>query len=329
VAERLVAAAQETGRPLRGLVHGAGVTGDGLVSALTREGLKRVWTPKVAGALRLNAATADKEMDWWVGFSSMATMLGLPGQLAYATGNAWLDALMTWRRASGRPATAINWGQWSAVGMSSKLTYSVLDPITPDEGIEALQTLVGGPLNRVGVGRLRLDRAVAATPEFRELAYFDRIASEFEAAAAIIEHRPAEDAVAAVAEAPDWSTLSAEERLTELQTRLQAILGRELRMSPSSISLDAPFPELGLDSMMAMTVLKETKKLVGLDVSANMLFNHPTIASLATYVAGLLAPPDAPEEDSVGSSAEPERSVLDDLFDSVESASASSESGLF
>ena len=38
VAERLVAAAEETGRPLRGLVHGAGVTGDGLVTALTRDG---------------------------------------------------------------------------------------------------------------------------------------------------------------------------------------------------------------------------------------------------------------------------------------------------
>ena len=46
--------------------------------------------------------------------SSKWGLLGLPGQLAYATGNAWLDALMTWRRASGRPATAINWGQWSA-----------------------------------------------------------------------------------------------------------------------------------------------------------------------------------------------------------------------
>jgi phthiocerol/phenolphthiocerol synthesis type-I polyketide synthase D len=330
VAERLVAAAEETGRPLRGLVHGAGVTGDGLVSALTREGLQRVWAPKVAGALRLNAATADREMDWWVGFSSMATLLGLPGQLAYATGNAWLDALMMWRRASGRPATAINWGQWSAVGMSSKLTYSVLDPITPDEGIEALQTLVGGPLARVGVGRLRLDRAVAATPEFRELDYFDRIASEFEAAVVVVEHQAVgEDAVAAVAEAPDWSTLSAEERLSELQTRLQAILGRELRMSPSSISLDAPFPELGLDSMMAMTVLKETKKLVGLDVSANMLFNHPTIAALATYVAGLLAPPDVPEEDTAELAADSASSVLDELFDSVESASAGSESGIF
>ena len=50
-----------------------------------------------------------------------------------------------------------------------------------DEGIEALRTLVGGPLNRVGVGRLRLDRVLAATPEFRELDYFARIAAEFDA----------------------------------------------------------------------------------------------------------------------------------------------------
>jgi phthiocerol/phenolphthiocerol synthesis type-I polyketide synthase D len=331
VAERLVAAAEETGRPLRGLVHGAGVTGDGLVSALTREGLERVWAAKVAGALRLNAATTTRELDWWVGFSSMATLLGLPGQLAYATGNAWLDALMTWRRASGLPATAINWGQWSDVGMSRALTYSVLDPITPDEGIEALQNLVGGPLNRVGVGRLRLDRAVAATPEFRDLDYFGKVVSEFDAAVGVpsAEHRATGDGAGAPAAAPpDWSTLSTEDRLSELQTRLQAILGRELRMSPSAINLDAPFPELGLDSMMAMTVLKETKKLVGRDVSANMLFNHPTISSLAVYVAGLLAPPDLPEEDTADPAADSASSVLDELFDSVESASAGSESGV-
>ena len=332
VAERLVAAAEATGRPLRGLVHGAGVTGDGLVTALTREGMERVWAPKVAGALRLNAATATRQMDWWVGFSSMATLLGLPGQLAYATGNAWLDALMTWRRGSGLPATAINWGQWSDVGMSRALTYSVLDPITPDEGVEALQALVGGPLNRVGVGRLRLDRAVAATPEFRDLAYFEKVVSEFDATVGgtSADHRATGDeADASAAAAPDWSTLSTEDRLSELQTRLQAILGRELRMSPSAVNLDQPFPELGLDSMMAMTVLKKTQKLVGIDLSANMLFNHPTISSLAGYVAGLLAPSDAPKEDSADLAPDSASSVLDELFDSVESASAGSESGIF
>ena len=223
VAEKLVEAAEHTGHPLRGLVHGAGVTGDGLVAALTRDGIQRVWAPKVAGALRLNAVTVTRELDWWVGFSSMATLLGLPGQLAYATGNAWLDALVAWRRASGLPATAINWGQWSGVGMSKSLTYSVLDPITPDEGIEALQSLVGGPITRVGVGRLRLDRAVAATPEFRELEYFAQLVSEFDAVVGVgsviaVEQRPAGDEAQAAA-VPDWSQLTAEDRLDELESQ--------------------------------------------------------------------------------------------------------------
>jgi phthiocerol/phenolphthiocerol synthesis type-I polyketide synthase D len=330
VAEQLVAAAEETGRPLRGLVHGAGVTGDGLVAALTRDGMRRVWAPKVAGALRLHAATATRELDWWVGFSSMATLVGLPGQLAYTTGNAWLDALVAWRRASGLPATAINWGQWSDVGMSRAQTYSVLDPITPDEGIEALQALVGGPLNRVGVGRLRLDRAVAATPAFRDLDYFEKMVSEFDAAVVVtgVEHRsPGEGADSAAAAVPDWSQLAAEDRLSELQTRLRAILARELRMSPSAVNLDQPFPELGLDSMMAMTVLRETQKL-GIDLSANMLFNHPTISSLAGYLAALLAPAEVPEEDTADLAHDSASSVLDELFDSVESATAGSESGV-
>ena len=327
VAERLVAAAEETGRPLRGLVHAAGVTGDGLVTALTAEGMQRVWAPKVAGALRLHIATARRELDWWVGFSSMATLLGLPGQLAYATANAWLDALMTWRRASGLPATAINWGQWSDVGMSHALTYSVLDPITPDEGIEALESLVGGPVARVGVGRLRLDRAIAATPEFRELNYFEKIVAEFDVSTH--PHRPdvAETDQAEVS-VPDWSQLSAEDRFSELETRLRTILGRELRMSASAIDVDQPFPELGLDSMMAMTVLRQAQKLVGIDLSANMLFNHPTIASLARYVADLLAPQEVPQEEAPDL-IDAGGGVLDELFDQVESASAGSESGIF
>ena len=331
VAERLVAAAEETGRPLRGVVHAAGVSGDGLVAALTREGMERVWAPKVAGALRLHAATATRQLDWWVGFSSMATLLGLPGQLAYTTANAWLDALMAWRRASGLPATAINWGQWSDVGMSRALTYSVLDPIAPGEGIEALESLVGGNLTRVGVGRLRLDRAVAASPQFRELGYFHTVVEELDVSS-VDQRSTVDDGDRSVASIPDWSQIPAENRLSELEIRLRAILARELRMSASAINVDQPFPELGLDSMMAMTVLRETQKLVGTGLSANMLFNHPTISSLAAYLVEMLAPQQVSQEHSEENGADlldSASSVLDELFDSVESASAGSESGIF
>ncbi|HME16845.1 MAG TPA: beta-ketoacyl reductase, partial [Mycobacterium sp.] len=224
------------------------------------------------------------------------------------------------------------WGQWSDVGMSRALTYSVLDPITPDEGVEALESLVGGALTRVGVGRLRLDRAVAATPEFRELTYFEKVVSELDGALDIssVDQRSAvEDADRSEVSVPDWSGLSAENRLSELKTRLRAILARELRMSASALNVDQPFPELGLDSMMAMTVLREARKLVGIDLSANMLFNHPTISSLAAYLADVLAPQEVPQEDTVDLALDSASSVLDELFDHVESASAGNESGIF
>src|ERR1700737_3812953 len=235
VAERVVGAAEESGHPLRGVVHAAGVTGDGLVTALTSEGMQRVWAPKVGGALRVHAATAPRQLDWWVGFSSMATLLGLPGQLAYATANAWLDALMAWRRASGMPATAINWGQWSDVGMSRSLTYSVLDPITPGEGIEALESLVGGDLTRVGVGRMRLDRAIAAIPEFRELGYFERMVEEVDTSS-VEDGSTVDDGDRSGAPVRDWAQIPAEERFRELDRRLRAILARALRMTRSAVT---------------------------------------------------------------------------------------------
>ena len=114
--------------------------------------------------LRLHEATADRELDWWVGFSSIASLLGAPGQGAYAAASAWLDGLVAWRRASGLPATTINWGQWSDVGVAQSLTFSVLDPITPAEGIEALEacsaatTPASGSLGCGWIGPLRRSR---------------------------------------------------------------------------------------------------------------------------------------------------------------------------
>ncbi|MBV8180917.1 MAG: SDR family NAD(P)-dependent oxidoreductase, partial [Mycobacterium sp.] len=88
VAERLVSAAEETGLALRGVVHGAAVIDDQIVAALSRDTLQRVWAPKAAGALRLHVATAARELDWWVGFSSTSSLLGAPGQGAYAAASA-------------------------------------------------------------------------------------------------------------------------------------------------------------------------------------------------------------------------------------------------
>ncbi len=130
---------------------------------------------------------------------------------------------------------------------------------------------------------------------------------------------------AAPIDVPAWSEMSADQILAELRTRVRAILARELGMPEHAVGFDTPFPELGLDSMMAMTLLKDAKALVQRELSATMLWNHPTVSSFAAHVAGLLTPEDEPDDhDEVILESD---SVLDALFDSVESAN-STESGI-
>jgi NAD(P)-dependent dehydrogenase (short-subunit alcohol dehydrogenase family)/acyl carrier protein len=129
-------------------------------------------------------------------------------------------------------------------------------------------------------------------------------------------------------ETPAWSQMPSEDMLSELKIRLRAILAHELGMPASAVDTDQPFPELGLDSMMAMNLLREAKQLVRIDLSATMLWNHPTISSLAAYLAEMLAPQEEPKDDDVDLAHDSASSVLDALFDSVESVPAGSESGI-
>ena len=273
VAEKLVTAAEETGLTLRGLMHSAVVLDDQIVAGLSQDSLERVWAPKAIGALRLHVATTDKELDWWVGFSSTSSLLGAPGQGAYAAASAWLDGLVDWRRASGLPATTINWGQWSDIGVARSLTFSALDPISPAEGIEALEAILASQPTNIGVARLRLDRAAAAFPEIQQLGFFAKLAEELDI----------DD------EDDDWAGPDALRELDaaevnrliigRLSARILAIMGYP---KGSTLDADQPLTELGMDSLMAVRIRNTVRGDFGVEPPVALLLQGASLTALTT-----------------------------------------------
>jgi phthiocerol/phenolphthiocerol synthesis type-I polyketide synthase D len=291
VAESLIDAAGRA--ELRGIVHGAAVIEDSLVFSMTRESLARVWAPKAAGALRMHHASAGCDLDWWLGFSSVASLLGSPGQAAYACASAWLDALVAWRRAAGLPAAAINWGPWSEVGVAQALVGSVLDTITPAEGIEALDALLAADRAVTGVARLRADRALISFPEMRDIGYFSRVVAELDTAGDLGDWA-GPDALR------DLDPAAAQHAVTErMCARIAAVMGYT---DASAVDPGMPLTDLGLDSLMAVRIRNGARADFGVEPPVTLILQGASLQDLTADLMdqlGLASPdrgPKGPDE---------------------------------
>jgi len=109
--------------PLRGIFHAAGTVSDGFVYNQTLEKFAEAFRPKVIGAWNLHLLTLDKNLQFFISFSSMSAICCLRSQSNYATANRHLDSLMNYRRASGLPGITINWGAWSEVSLEAFSVY--------------------------------------------------------------------------------------------------------------------------------------------------------------------------------------------------------------
>ncbi|MCW2517096.1 MAG: ppsA 3 [Mycobacterium sp.] len=288
--------------PIRGVVHAAGVTEAQLLNEISEDRARRTMWPKIAGARVLHEAFPPGDVDFFYMMASAGGIFGVPGQGAYAAANAYLDCLARGRHHLGGHTASLDWVAWHGLGFAkdaqivvSELALMGSRPVNPAEAFAAWEY----------VSRLDVAQTVMAPMTAGE-----RVSPSA---------TDADDLAATAARA--WSQMTFDAALHELEVELHTVLARELRLPEGELELDRPFAELGLNSVMAMSVRREAEQLVGLELSATMLWNHPTITSLAAYLAKKLV---VPQDSGVGVDLLPETegSVLDALFDSAESAPA-------
>ncbi|MFC4015626.1 SDR family NAD(P)-dependent oxidoreductase [Nonomuraea purpurea] len=118
---------------VNGVVHLAGVPGDGMLLVRPQGAAEAVLRPKVHGTLALVEALDGRPMpDFVVFFSSRAALGGLVGGADYAAANAFMDAQAAELTRRGIPALSLNWPSWHTVGMAAggQVWKTVLDPAT-------------------------------------------------------------------------------------------------------------------------------------------------------------------------------------------------------
>lgn len=152
-----------TSRPLRGIIHTAGMPDVGVIATLTPQKCASTFGPKVYGDWHLHNFTKDiKGLDLFVVISSISGVMGMSGLGFYAAAKVFLDALVDARKSQGLPGISVAYGPLGGGGMAEGMTNTTrthlsqfgLELLTPDEslGLLELATHSGRGLSGGGTG---------------------------------------------------------------------------------------------------------------------------------------------------------------------------------
>ncbi|MET8027611.1 type I polyketide synthase [Streptomyces avermitilis] len=281
IAERLVSTATAGGLALRGVVHSAMVLDDAAVTNITDEQLERVWQPKVTAAWRLHEALAEHTADWFVLYSSMASLLGNPGQGAYAAANAWLDAFANWRTGQGLPTLAVNWGPWGETGTATDFADRGYHTMCTKDGLRALDALLAH--RRVTTGVLPGHPETWILPKVRRAPFFASLMDGHETQGAAPPSGERATSVEIRARLTQLDSPLAQR--TALETYLAEQMGIVLQFSSARLDPQTPLRSLGFDSLLAIELRTRLEAGLGIKLANDFVWKHPTIAALAIGLA--------------------------------------------
>jgi acyl carrier protein len=274
--ERALQMAREDLPPLKGVIDCAAVLHDALLEQQSAASYREVLLPKVMGAWHLHTLTRSEALDWFVLFSSMASLMGSAGQSNYAAGNAFLDALAAYRRALGLAGLSINWGAWSgsglaaARGVDARLAGSGVELISPEEGLRWFEQLLGSDDAQVACAPINWQLIVT-----RGLTPIDKC---------FVELLPQTGAAAPEKLVQRIASVSEKERYRLLLAAVSTQIAQTIHLPVAELDPDQRLFDIGMDSLMAIEVKSRLQALVGQQLRSTLLFDFPSAAALTHYL---------------------------------------------
>ncbi len=271
--------------PINGIVHCAGVAGDGFIIRKEEENFNNVLAPKIQGTWNLDRVTENDNPDFFVMFSSITSIMGGQGQGDYTAANAYMDSFAAFRSKQGKRTLSINWPSWSETGMA--VDYGVDDSgntlkgITTETAIFSLQEVLGKQTHRVIIGELNYG-VVAGLKDMLPLSLADEtqlMINEYDSSIKTIQASDVEASqcimVTGGEDEPAFST-------TEL--KVAAIWGEILGLE--EVNIFDRFGEVGGDSILATRLLRKLENEYPGMIDIADVFAYDTVNEMAAYLEG-------------------------------------------
>jgi acyl transferase domain-containing protein/acyl carrier protein len=264
--------------PLTSVFHCAGVLDDAILMQMDWEKYRRVTAPKVLGGWLLHHHTRDLPLKHFVMFSSVLGITGAMGQANYAAGNAFLDGLVERRRSQGLPAQTINWGPWAEAGLAvgagergqALWRSRGTEYLEPNRAMDIMERIIAG----------------GARQSIVSLSDWSRWAELYSKPPALFQSIVQKRTGGTVVRLVDRSDV--EQRLaaaapSERRAVLVDVVGQVLRALleiEGELSQVQPLRDLGLDSLMAITLANQLEEALGLRLAVAVVLKGPSVDEL-------------------------------------------------
>ncbi|AFY36691.1 Long-chain-fatty-acid--CoA ligase, 6-deoxyerythronolide-B synthase [[Leptolyngbya] sp. PCC 7376] len=256
---------------ISGIFHAAGVLEDGFLATQTWKNFEKVFAAKVQGTWNLHHHSLTNPLDFFVTFSSVASIVGSPGQGNYAAANGFMDAIARYRQGQGLPALNINWGPWATDGMATALRNQGMAFLAPEQGLHILETVLAQQTN-VGVFKPDWQQLSRQFPAIANSYYFRAVMGETEEVSTqndIFER---------------LQTLPTTEQQQQLTDYLRESIARILKLDSTQIQPSDNLLDLGMDSLMVMEAIAHLKQDLRLMLYPREIYERPKLEVLAKYL---------------------------------------------
>lgn len=269
--------------PLAGIFHGAMVLDDGFLLDMNDDRFMKVLNPKVNGTMNLHELSKSLDLDVFVMFSSLSSLIGHLGQANYVVANTLLDSFAHLRNNLGLPATTVNLGilgQSGVIARDENLKEMVMDAgirsFTNEEVLIALEEIVRTKPTQIGFFDLDW--------EVFEKSFKSSKSSLFEE---LIKENVGSNNQLNEVQSANWNALkgmTAPQQKDYMLDLLKDELSLILKMPKGNIPHDKGVNFFGLDSILSVQLIRAVNAKLAVELSPMEFTSGPNLQKLTKTI---------------------------------------------